>query len=92
MITKRVQVTHIIDVTMDERKFDQRFTEEFNRSIFFAIDLDDHAEHLAQLYARGVIDGRASEFIEGYGPARSMGIEFKEVEQYQEVIETKAAA
>ena len=37
--------------------------------------MQDHAEHIAQLQARGIIDlQNTPDFIEGYGPSEVMGI------------------
>lgn len=84
MKTIRVEVTQIIDVTVDETKFDETFMDEFRQSFFPYDTLDEHAEHLAQLYARGVIEN--GDFIEGYGPANDMGITMKNIEGWQEVV------
>jgi hypothetical protein len=72
----RVEVTQTVEVELDPTKFDEAFMEEFRESFFPFSDLGDHAEHLAQLEARGVVDlGRYStEFVEGYGPIKDMGI------------------
>jgi len=76
-----VEVTQQISVTLDIDKFDQAFADEFNSYISDFGDpgpemLKEHAEHIAQLQARGVIDitGPIGEFIEGYGPSEEMGI------------------
>ncbi len=73
--TKTIEVSHFVEVTVDESKFTEEFMQEFSES-FFPIDtIDEHREHLAQMYARGVCDDDG--FIEGYGPAKDMGIKFK---------------
>lgn len=82
-----VRVTQLIEVATDDAAFDADFFAEFNGSIFQTDTVDDHAEHLAQLFARGIIDGTADEFIEGYGPAKDMGIEFRRVDLDMEVVE-----
>ncbi len=81
-----VQVMQIIAVELDETKFDEAFMEEYRESFYPYDTLEDHAEHLGQLYARGVVDGYGVEFIEGYGPAQEMGISFAEVHQEQDII------
>lgn len=76
MKTFRISVTQTIDITLDDAKFDSRFMTEF-RQHFFAFDtIEEHAEHLAQLQARGIHDLSpfVSEFVEGYGPSHDMGI------------------
>lgn len=78
----RVEVTQLVEVELDASKFDADFMQEF-RSSFFSFDtIEGHAEHIAQLQARGVIDvsGRSSEFIEGYGPSEEMGISANVIE------------
>lgn len=82
--TFEVEVMQLVRVTLDASKFDKAFAAEFNSSIFDAGDPDDvlddmlgeHAEHIAQLQARGIIDltPPMSEFVEGYGPSKDMGI------------------
>lgn len=75
MITKTVAVTQYVEVTIDETKFDEAFMEEFRDSFYKTFDTTDkHIEHLAQLHARGIVDNL--DFIEGYGPAKDMGIKF----------------
>lgn len=71
-------VTRQVFVTVDESKFTESFMEEFRESFFPFFTVDDHREHLARLYAVGIIDGWSDEFIEGYGPANEMGIKFRD--------------
>lgn len=76
MITTFVEVRQTIEVTIDETKFTPQFMADFRGSFFAFYSLKDHVEHLAQLAAREVVhDGS---FIEGYGPAKEMGISFAE--------------
>jgi hypothetical protein len=73
--TFQIAVTQIVEVQLAASKFDEAFMAEFRESFFSFSDLMEHAEHIAQLHARGVIDGEfGDEFIEGYGPAKDMGI------------------
>jgi hypothetical protein len=71
-----VEVTQVVTVTLDETKFTPEFMEEFRGHFFDFETIDEHAEHLAQLAARGVIEPSkySGEFIEGYGPSADMGI------------------
>lgn len=85
MVTKTVEVTQSIKVTIDETKFTKEFLEHFASYMFPFAGIDDHIEHLAQMHARGMADF-PSTFIEGYGTAEDMGISFEVVEQH-EVIE-----
>lgn len=82
MKTLIFEVTQTVEVTVDEAKFTPEFMAEF-RAHFFDFDtVADHAGHIAQLQARGVIelDISRDEFIEGYGPASGMGIAAKVTE------------
>ncbi|GAB6043322.1 hypothetical protein [Endothiovibrio diazotrophicus] len=86
MITKTVEVTQVIEVTVDETKFTPEFLAEFSSYMFPFEDVDEHIKHLAQMHARGLAD-YPSTFIEGYGEAKDMGIKFKVVEQREEIEE-----
>lgn len=86
MVTKTVQVTFEVQVTVDETKFSEQFMEEFRQSFFPFDVLDDHIKHIAQLAAREYIDG-PSTFLEGYGPVGVMGISAKIASQEEEIIE-----
>lgn len=85
MITKKVQVTIIVEVTVDETKFDEKFMTEFRQQMYHFTSLDAHIEHLAQMHARGLYDN--DDFIEGYGPAQEIGIKFGR----STVVESEAA-
>lgn len=83
-LSKAVQVTQVVRVTIDESKFTPEFMREFQAHFYPFTSIERHLEHLAQLYARGLADNFA--FIEGYGPAKDMGIKFEDVSQCQELI------
>lgn len=83
MITKRVQVTFEVDVTIDETKFDDVFMQEFRNNFFDHDTIDDHIKDLAWNECRGQLDG----FVEGYGPIKEMGISAKVVFEECEVID-----
>jgi hypothetical protein len=87
--TFTVEVTQIITVTLDESKFDDTFMEEFRESFYQFDTLEEHAEHLAQLEARGLVNDYKP-FIEGYGPAEEMGIKLKAGPAHTEVVGTPA--
>lgn len=82
MTTLIFEVTQTVEVTVDESKFTPEFMAEFRDNMFHCETVADHAEHIAQLQARGVIelDINRDEFIEGYGPASDMGIAAKVTE------------
>ena len=70
-----IEVSQIVEVDLDPSKFTPDFLEEFRLGFYDFTTIEEHAEHIAQLQARGVIDLEAtSEFIEGYGPSAEMGI------------------
>lgn len=69
---KTVEVVFHVDVEMDEQKFTPAFMAEFSEAISADIDsIDEHAKHIAQMAARGVLSDK---FTEGYGPLTDMGI------------------
>ncbi|WP_068091040.1 hypothetical protein [Novosphingobium rosa] len=73
--TFEIDVTQTIKVSLDPAKFTDAFMEQFRASFFPFFTLADHAHHIAQMQARGVIDLTSSpEFVEGYGPSAEMGI------------------
>lgn len=84
----RVLVTQEVEVTLDAAKFDEAFMEEFRESFFPFDELQEHAQHIAQLQARGMIDAtpRVGFFIEGYGESKEMGIVAEVIETEIEVL------
>lgn len=81
----KVTVTQEVEVELDESHFTDEFNEVFSEVIFDVDCLEDHAEHLAKMEARGLIgfDG----FVEGYGDIRKMGANLKIIQQDAEVEE-----
>lgn len=71
-MTKLVEVTITMEVTVDESKFTEAFFAEFRESFYRFHTLDEHLCHIGQMAARGVISGWQGEFVEGYGA--DMGI------------------
>lgn len=84
MTKKTVVVQSVVSVTVDETKFTPEFLADFQKSMYPLKSVDDHIEHLAQLYARGIHDS-FSTFIEGYGPPKEMGIECKVTDVTEEI-------
>lgn len=77
--TYRVIVEQSVMVTLDDEKFDEAFMQEFRDGFFAFDDLRQHAEHIGQLYARGIWEDMVGhQFIEGYGPPDEMGIKARE--------------
>lgn len=83
-----VEVTQLVEVELDESKFDEAFMEEFRQSFYQFDTIEEHAEHLAQIHARGVIelDSYTPEFVEGYGPQNEMGIKAKTIDTSMEIV------
>lgn len=77
MPTFIVNVESEIQVTIDDSKFSPEFLANFRERFYPFSSLEQHACHLAQLQARGLIDEPhvTNKFIDGYGPANDMGIE-----------------
>ena len=73
MITKIVEVTHIVEVKVDETKLDVAFMEEFRKYFYDFENLDAHLEYLAISEVRGYIRG-FPESLEGYGEIKQLGI------------------
>lgn len=66
-----VEVTQTVMVELDESKFDDAFMASFRDFFYPFHTVKDHATHLAQLAARGLLN---EDFVEGYGPLAAMGI------------------
>jgi hypothetical protein len=84
-LSKEVQVTQVVRVTIDESKFTPEFLQEFRTYLYPFDTIDRHIEHLGQLYARGIASDFS--FIEGYGEAKDAGIKFEDVAQEQELLD-----
>lgn len=85
--TFRVAVTQIVEVSLDASKFDEAFMAEFRKSFYSFDTIEEHAEHIAQLQARGMIDVEFTpEFIEGYGPSEEMGIKAKVIDTEMDMV------
>lgn len=78
-----VIVTMYVDVEVDETKFTEEFMQEFREAFYDFHTVDDHIEHLATLFARGLVYNGS--FIEGYGETEDMGIKFKMIDIDREI-------
>lgn len=90
MAVHKIQVlaTTLVTVEIDDAKVDAAFMAEFRQSFFQFHTLEEHAQHIAQLAARGIIDatGRDSnEFVEGYGPLEDAGIRYSKARVETEI-------
>lgn len=81
---KFVKVEQTVEVEVDEAKFTQDFMAEFREVMYPFASLNEHICHLGQLHARGLADDLS--FIEGYGPAKAMGIRFRVVDAGEEIV------
>jgi hypothetical protein len=71
MITKKVEVTVLVDVTIDETKFDNEFMEEYRGYMDESfLSQDNHIMNIASLKTLGLL----MPFTEGYGVLTDMGI------------------
>ena len=80
-----VEIKQSIEVELDKTKFTKQFMRDFERSFYSFDSIEDHAKHLAQIYARGFADWPDS-FVEGYGKINEMGIKFNLISQDEEII------
>lgn len=69
----QIDVVQTVSVTLKDTAFTEKFMEEYRASFSPFFELVEHAEHIAQLVGRGVMDEvtrhtGAKQFIEGYGP------------------------
>jgi hypothetical protein len=87
MKTFTVNVTQTVEVSLNEAMFTKEFMEEFSRDFFYVNELEDHAEHIAQMAARELYNfgQHSNDFVEGYGPLKDMGITADVVSVYTEV-------
>lgn len=60
-----VEVTQTVLVKLDDEKINDEFNDEFQQGMWTVHSIEDHARHLAQLEARGMIG--YNNFAEGYG-------------------------
>jgi hypothetical protein len=78
----KVSVTKVLTVTFDEAKLDDQFWREFNESITDrgGPDIEYLAEHAGWNHVQG-----DTQFIEGIGPLKEMGVQISEVDSEVEV-------
>lgn len=74
-------VSVCIEVELDETKFTPEFFAEYVENFSPYDTLEEHADHIAWMQACGIEDmsGRQNPFVEGYGPAKDMGITARDV-------------
>jgi len=69
----KIEVAQIVSVKLRTEAFTEQFMGEYRASFSPFFELVEHAEHIAQLVGRGVMDEvtrhtGGKQFIEGYGP------------------------
>jgi hypothetical protein len=69
-----ITMTQNCVVEIDKNKFNKQFMKEFRESFYQFHTIEEHMIHLGQLFMRGIADNGS--LIEGYGPAKEMGIKF----------------
>ena len=69
-----ITVEQGVTVTLDEAKFTPEFMAEFRESFYAFNTVQEHAEFLAQMAARGLINPTAA-WVDGYGYLLHMGID-----------------
>ncbi len=86
-----VNVMQTVEIELDEPKFDETFMAEFREGFHNIQDIAGHAQHLAWLHATGRVDleyiSADVPFIEGYGPADTMGIKVRVIDSDTEISE-----
>lgn len=79
---KTIDVIFSVKVNVDESKFTLEFMEHFSRYFYEFETIEEHMEHIAQLAARDMLD---TDFTEGYGALKDMGISAKVLDIVTEV-------
>lgn len=74
-MTKTIEVTQYVTVTVPDDLLTEEFMAEFREHFYDFTTVDEHLYHLAQLRARGIYD--SDSFIEGYGNAKELGIKLE---------------
>lgn len=69
-----IEVTHEVEVEVPDTLLTEEFMAEFRKHFYPFTTAREHLEHLAQLNVRGLADNHS--FIEGYGKADEIGINF----------------
>jgi len=83
---RTVLVTQTVEVEVDERKFTPEFMAEFRKYFYEFTTVEEHIEHLAQMFARGVYSEHV-DFIEAYGDRKELkrlGIKVKVLDRETE--------
>jgi hypothetical protein len=81
-----VAFTQRVVVTLDESKFTWEWMEEFRKHFYQLEGISDHAQHLAQMFARGLINEFEKDpFVEGYGHLSEMGVKIEVVDSDTEL-------
>lgn len=71
-----VAVTREVEITYDRDKFTPEFMAEFRESFYNFHTIEDHLQHIATCYVRGLVSG-PSDFLEGYGKLSDFGVKLR---------------
>lgn len=83
-MTKTVTVMQELKVTVDEARFTDEFMEAFSKCFFQTLTIEEHIEHIAEMFAKGVVTSDA-QFLEGYGVLRAFGITIKRSDEFTSI-------
>lgn len=78
----RVEVRQIVEVELDDSHLNDDFNKAFSECFWDVDCLEDHANHIAQMEARGLIG--LDKFVEGYGDLREMNCKVKVLDVHEE--------
>lgn len=81
---RTVEVVITVEVETDDSKFTKEWMDEWRGHFYDFHTVGDHAMHIAQLEARGLL---YPEFTEGYGPLADMGIKVRIIDQEEELVD-----
>lgn len=82
-----VEVTQVVDVILDDEFLTDGFNKDFSSYMWKVNNIEQHAKHLAQMEARGMIG--LDKFVEGYGCLKEMNCSASIARQVETCIELK---
>ncbi len=82
--TFTVEVTQTVEVVLDDQHLNDDFNKQFGEYMWDVSGLEDHAKHLAQMEARGLIGFDRQ--VEGYGDLRDMNGSVKITDKTEEIV------
>jgi hypothetical protein len=85
MITREVEVTQIVRVTVDETKFTPEFLADFAKAITNYDSVEEHICYLARMHVRAEIESDSR--LEGYGLLHDFGVDFEILSEEDRLLE-----